>query len=661
MSKPEEKLAAEIAQKLRTGRLSEAKLSTDERVLARITDGIYRQPASALRELIANAYDADATEVHIHTDAPRFSKISIRDNGDGLSVETLSRLVYHIGGSSKRTQEGVNLGIVNRTDKTLSPQGRRLIGKIGIGLFSVAQLTRHFLIITKTRDTNYRLVAEVLLKNYSEEEATKLTDGKRHDTGIVRIRSVRAEERNAHGTEIILQDLRPNTRELLQSAELWDASKAANESDQNRPRYHVGRLSPNTEDTGLIETPASLPWANGDLPEVRFQKFYQKILDAVATDAENPQLEKLLDYYLRMLWTLSLSAPLDYIEKHPFDLASDDEPSLFELTAAKGQAAKLTLKSGQTLRQKLNLHAPERGASTLPFKVVIDDVELRRPLRFRNLPGINATRKPLVFAGRAEPDLSSIATDERGGDLSFEAYFLWTPKVVPQEHRGVLIRIGDATGTLFDESFMKYQISEMNRLRQITAEIFVRKGLDPALNIDRESFNYSHPHYQYLMKWVHHALRQIANTQKALGEGIQKEEGKAYAEERLRSLHETVTKELASGKDDIPEVVFVTGKSRDQATTAQEELFKERKKGTLAFDSKEIFGVFESPRPGPIGKKPRQKKPKNDPKTEKAFFEEQIKAVARILAAYGCLEGMSYAKQQRLLRAIVAVFSEGKF
>jgi hypothetical protein len=34
-------------------------LQTNEQVIARVTDGIYRQPASALRELISNAYDAD--------------------------------------------------------------------------------------------------------------------------------------------------------------------------------------------------------------------------------------------------------------------------------------------------------------------------------------------------------------------------------------------------------------------------------------------------------------------------------------------------------------------------------------------------------------------------------------------------------------------------
>jgi hypothetical protein len=45
-------------------------VQTNEQVIARVTDGIYRQPASALRELISNAYDADATRVGIsHRDA----------------------------------------------------------------------------------------------------------------------------------------------------------------------------------------------------------------------------------------------------------------------------------------------------------------------------------------------------------------------------------------------------------------------------------------------------------------------------------------------------------------------------------------------------------------------------------------------------------------
>lgn len=54
-------------------------LKTDERVLARVTDGIYRQPGSAIRELLSNAYDADAARVVIKTDRPRLTvRLSLR-------------------------------------------------------------------------------------------------------------------------------------------------------------------------------------------------------------------------------------------------------------------------------------------------------------------------------------------------------------------------------------------------------------------------------------------------------------------------------------------------------------------------------------------------------------------------------------------------------
>src|SRR5271166_6391305 len=120
----EEELIKNIKSNLDTGKVSHATLATDDRVLARITDGIYRQPASALRELIANAYDADAQNVYIQTDAPKFSRITVRDDGNGLSIEALASLIHHIGGSPKRTKMGVALNVVNRRDTSLSPGGR---------------------------------------------------------------------------------------------------------------------------------------------------------------------------------------------------------------------------------------------------------------------------------------------------------------------------------------------------------------------------------------------------------------------------------------------------------------------------------------------------------------------------------------------------------
>ena len=95
-------------------------LRTSARVLARVTDGIYRQPGSALRELISNAYDADASKVIIRSDRPRFDRMVIEDDGSGMSLETLAYLLNNIGGSAKRTSIGKELGVTSVDNQSVS-------------------------------------------------------------------------------------------------------------------------------------------------------------------------------------------------------------------------------------------------------------------------------------------------------------------------------------------------------------------------------------------------------------------------------------------------------------------------------------------------------------------------------------------------------------
>ena len=487
-----------------------------------------------------------------------------------------------------------------------------------------------------------------MLRTYTEDDLAKLPTSEpvKFKTGDVRICAMPTAKKSAHGTEIVLTDLRPQTRELLQSRDIWTrvdvASAPGGLGDARQaPKYHIGSLEPG--DTDVIRVPESLPWSKDDAPETRFAKLYQAIIAAVDVEESNPRLETLLDDYLRMLWTLSLSAPIDYIEQHPFDLTNRDDPQLYQLSnSQKEQASKLTLRKGESVRSHLGLRAPERGAKT-PFHIFVDEVELRRPIRFNRLPETaQAIKKPLMFVGKREPDLQSVPEETRGGDLSFEGYFLWTPKVVPKENNGLLIRVSDASGTLFDETFIKYQVSEQTRLRQITAEIFVLKGLDAALNIDRESFNYSHPHYQYLMKWVHNSLRQLANTHKALASTVRVEKQKVQQTQRMSALTEKVERALRDAgidaEEEIPDVIFTFGEPA--------ELTSKRKQGVLAFDGGVVFRDV-----------PEQLRATAANKARREYLEEKTKAVAKILDAYGVFNNMKYAKQQELLCAIVAVFA----
>lgn len=338
-TKPEVALVESIKSRLDNGEISSAQLQTDDRVLARITDGIYRQPSSALRELIANAYDADATEVYIQTDAPRFSRISVKDNGRGLSIESLAHLIFHIGGSPKRDASGVPLGVVSKRDITRSPGGRKLIGKIGIGLFSVAQLTRHFQIITKTPDSKHRLVAEVILNTYGEEPTTVDESGAQlRRTGSVRIWSVPAQE-GGQGTEIILLNLRPQSRRILRSEEDWTKAFDAKEGDQKyneelAPAYHVGFFEDMEAKKELVEK--RLPWGVDTPPEEKFGALYDAVQNLTGSKESTPKLKGRLTRTCGRFGRLACLSPLTTLASIPSTSRTRTVFACFSLAAWRG-------------------------------------------------------------------------------------------------------------------------------------------------------------------------------------------------------------------------------------------------------------------------------------------------------------------------------------
>lgn len=620
-----------------------ATLKTNERVFARITDGIYREPASALRELIANSYDADATEVRVFTDAPRFSKIVVRDNGHGLDEKTLAHIICNIGGSLKRSKDGKYHDVTSDDDKNLSPSGRRLIGKLGIGLFSVSQITHHIVIVSKVKGANKRLVCDIILRPQSEIVAE--VDEDTYVTGTAEITYVPAEDTESSGTEITLLKVRPFVRESLQSKLVWNAiqyqRQVGDEAEEvdfdledeladlpRVPDFHIGEVDP--VDPERLITVAELPWSPKDAPLEKFKKLVSEV-SLLTVDAKrgNVKLKESLDSYLRMIWSISLSVPVQYIEKHPFDVRASDNVDVYLISnGGRGSTAvKVELGEGETLESKLGFCA-KRIESDLPFSVFIDDIELRRPI---SIAGASDRAKgQLMFVGGANPSLSSVPESYRGGELEFEYYMLWNHKVVPLEHNGSLIRINGANGTLFESSFMDYQISEQTRLRQLTGEVFAIKGLDSALNIDRESFNISHPHYQYLKKWMHNALRQFMSKNKALS----KDGAALKNQEKINEIKESINSVVES---------FTESKSvRFFSSTKGEQPSLLDAPGTLNIDRSVVLSTVKS-----------------ITSTEKArmgLHEEKLIAVANILESYGLLSSLSPSEVEKLISAIGKIF-----
>jgi hypothetical protein len=514
-------LASRIRQSAETGEVVETELSTNERIIARVTDGIYREPWAAYRELIANAYDADATRVVIETGAPDFSQVVVRDNGNGMRPDTVAYVVKSIGGSSKRTSSGAELETVDPENPDFSPGGRPLIGKIGIGLFAVAQLTQHFQIVTKARGELTRTSATVLLRTHNEKALRDLPKGRRYAAGRVKIKAepVPKEEIDSHGTTVILYSLRPEVRRALQSVLRWQAAEQKGPDGKpvrDPPIYHIG-LPPGLLKSHPDGIPPALPWKQDEGEAQRFLQLIEAA-EVGSEKATKPADLEHFDEYLRMIWQLSLGLPLPYVEEHPFDKTGSSDIDFLSISEAKAQALPVTIESAETLRKHFSLEAglkdPLGG-----FEIIIDGIHLRRPIRLPNILRRKSRLKhPVMLIGKVGRAFSKTALERAGGNLRFEAYLYWNSKIVPKDTTGVLIRIHGASGTLFDQSFLRYQVSEQTRLRQITAEIFVQEGLDPAINIDRESFNYSHPHFLFIQRWLHRALRLLVNRLKKMAD-----------------------------------------------------------------------------------------------------------------------------------------------
>jgi hypothetical protein len=642
--KNEAELIEKILESEDRTKVVETTLQTDEQVIARITDGIYRQPASALRELISNAYDADASHVIIKTDLPRFARITVEDDGQGMTPQVLAHLLLHIGGSAKRNYVGAELGITSAENPTRSPNGRRLIGKIGIGLFSVSQLTHSFQIVTKVKGDRHRTIATVALRQFSEfNEVTGSGPEPRFESGLVKIWRERASDKNSHGTTIVLTAIRPQARDTLRSHEIWsviEQNENVSQDDEKQtiepPKYHIGRVDKN--EAILKKSPAGngwcVPWRSNDKPDTAFQKLVRCVWAELSESNPNPQLDRLFDYYLRMIWQLALAVPLPYVDGHLFDEPCTGWTSTYELANTARGAAKVT-DSKQTIRKTLGLSDPKDEPGK--FDVIVDDLKLARPIKFKGLPSTgHALRKPLVFIGKCEERFAKIPVELSGGPLSFESYLFWTPKIAPTEHQGSLIRIHGSSGTLFDPTFMMYQVAEQNLLRQITCEIFVSEGLDGALNIDRESFNHAHPHSVYITKWLHSALRQLATAQKRAAGEIRRAARAEKTDARVDQIQKIASDVWAVETDDegsVPPIVELSETGRKGGSEAD----------SYAFSRSSVLGSAE-------------------PKTSKAqsrsvILEEKLKAIAQILASYQLLDRLSKRKQEQLLRAIYKILA----
>ena len=138
--------------------IEEGDLVVSTKILGHISEGLYRGPAGVFKELVSNAFDANARTVWISTGRPSFDVVSVRDDGNGMTFSKFKDVVSGgIGDSDKRSRP---VQLINR---------RQMIGRLGIGILAVSQISHEFSIVSHDRASETAFRAYVRMKDFRKE------------------------------------------------------------------------------------------------------------------------------------------------------------------------------------------------------------------------------------------------------------------------------------------------------------------------------------------------------------------------------------------------------------------------------------------------------------------------------------------------------------
>lgn len=230
----------------------------------------------------------------------------------------------HIGGSRKRILHG-----------DVTPKGRQIIGRIGIGLLAIAQLGFRFYVSSSVEGDPTRFVAEVNLTPFHKDDTALHSRGLLDDSDKVEIGSLTLiknipEESNAHYTVITIPDVKKGI-----ISEINGAVKK------------------------IIGVPEKLSIASK-----RIDKF-EELVEVVRS---SKRAYTALDGYYYMLWELALLCPVNYLDNGPFD------------------------SSRQTIEHSDSIQFPHIES----FKVIVDGIEIRRPQLFPT-PRTPSPPDPIIY------------------------------------------------------------------------------------------------------------------------------------------------------------------------------------------------------------------------------------------------------------------------
>jgi hypothetical protein len=328
------------------------RIRVHEKALAHLSKGLYRSPASAIRELISNAWDAGATQVEVTTGAPVFAQLVVTDNGRGFGRAEFTRLMSGgIGNSEKRSAL-----------QPASVSTRPIIGRLGIGLMGVAQLCTRFQVISRTKEgasfaAEVRILSSLRRKLDADDPAVVAFDRSgQEEVFIGEWDTIPPPEwRNDwHGTQIILTDLLPSL--VATFAKTLKPVAARIDAQDQEMADRVDQL--------VFPSPAEMKEA---LPPRDWQRAVQAMSEKESVTVRGA--------YWRFLWELAAACPVPYLDSNvvPDKRVHADQKRLLDFD--------FTVRiDGRELRKPILFSERRLGFSTVGFErsIEVDG----RPLKF---------------------------------------------------------------------------------------------------------------------------------------------------------------------------------------------------------------------------------------------------------------------------------------
>lgn len=187
-------------------------------LISHLSEGAYTTFPKAIKELVINSFDANATEVCITIDKD-YNQMIIEDNGEGITSDNFKEEFMRIAGSKRRIENKSN------------PFNRPIIGRFGIGFLSVAKLCDTVFIQSKTKGSRDIIVREIPLSHLFDKD--KQLDNLKDNYYYLSHPNLPSEDIKKSFTKIQLVNLRPEVKkELLCDRKIVSAQEGWNNLDE---------------------------------------------------------------------------------------------------------------------------------------------------------------------------------------------------------------------------------------------------------------------------------------------------------------------------------------------------------------------------------------------------------------------------------------------